>query len=153
MAERQNIELDYTKVNPNDWNLACSKVCERRKTLRFEGQTWVQKEQIPIDKQPLKEIFANIASKKPTEIEQLQQQYIQAKATLSPKEQESLTVAERLIHHAFEKENISAHTQEYYLGNFYRNTTAEIQNGTFTIPNPYQKTPTISKKTDKGIDI
>ncbi|MBQ9620265.1 MAG: zeta toxin family protein [Neisseriaceae bacterium] len=81
------------------------------------------------------------------------QQYIQAKATLSPKEQESLTVAERLIHHAFEKENISARTQEYYLGNFYRNTTAEIQNGTFTIPNPYQKTPTISKKTDKGIDI
>ena len=79
LAERQNIELDYTKVNPDDWNLACSQVCERHKTLRFEGQTWVQEEQIPVDKQPLKAIFANIASEKIRNIEQRKQQYQHAK--------------------------------------------------------------------------
>ena len=83
----------------------------------------------------------------------LKQQYQAAKATLSPKEQESLFVAERLIQHSFEQGNISPNTQEYYLENFYRNVTKEIKNGTFQIPNPYDKTPTISKKTDKGIDI
>ena len=86
-------------------------------------------------------------------LKELEQQYQAAKATLSPKEQESLSVAERLIQHSFEQSNISSHTREYYLGNFYRNVTEEIKNGTFQIPNSYDKAPIISKKTDKGIDI
>ena len=98
-------------------------------------------------------LYESLSNIKPNDLTQLKQQYQAAKATLSPKEQESLSVAERLIQHSFEQSNISSHTREYYLGNFYRNVTKEIKNGTFQIPNPYDKTPTISKKTDKGIDI
>lgn len=91
----------------------------------------------------------------------LQQDYLKAKATLSPKQQEYLSVSERLIHHSFEKEHISQHTREYYLGNFYRNTTAEIKNGTIDIPSPYAKSKTVSKSRNiskpktqtKGVDI
>jgi hypothetical protein len=91
----------------------------------------------------------------------VQHDYNQAKATLSPKQQEYLAVAECLLHHAFKKGRISSHTQEYYLGNFYRHTTAEIKNGTIDIPNPYSKTQETNKtrntskpKTQtKGVDI
>ena len=85
------------------------------------------------------------ASPKKQDLEQLRQDYHQAKATLTPKQQEYLSVAERLIHHSFEKEHISAHTREYYLGNFYRNTTAEIKNGTIDIPSPYAKSQRVNR--------
>lgn len=101
------------------------------------------------------------STSKKQSFEQVQHDYNQAKATLSPKQQEYLAVAERLLHHAFEKGRISSHTQEYYLGNFYRHTTAEIKNGTIDIPNPYTKSSKVSKtqsinkpKTQtKGVDI
>ncbi|MBQ9258912.1 MAG: Fic family protein [Neisseriaceae bacterium] len=67
LANEQGIDLDYTKVNPNEWNIACSMICERHKTLRFEGQTIVLEEEIPVDKEPLKKIFSEIVREKQTE--------------------------------------------------------------------------------------
>ncbi|MBR5940187.1 MAG: Fic family protein [Neisseriaceae bacterium] len=51
LANEQGIDLDYTKAKPDEWNIACSMVCERHKTLRFEGQTIVLKEEFPQDKE------------------------------------------------------------------------------------------------------
>ena len=138
LANEQGIDLDYTKVNPNEWNIACSMICERHKTLRFEGQTIVSKEEIPVDKESLKKIFLEITSKKI----QLLEKFIQAKETyktlaktLNGQDKVRLKMYQDTVEQTIAQEKDPNQKQAAWL-HFYQYVAERIKDGKLNLPKP-----------------
>ena len=138
LANEQGIDLDYTKIKPDEWNIACSMVCERHKTLRFEGQTIVLEEEIPANKEPLKKIFSEIASRKI----QLSEEFIQAKETyialaktINGQDKVRLKIYQDTVAQSIEQEK-DAHQKQTAWLHFYQYVAKHIKDGKLNLPKP-----------------
>ncbi|MBR0128716.1 MAG: hypothetical protein IJM09_02755, partial [Neisseriaceae bacterium] len=109
----------------------------RHKTLRFEGQTIVLEEKIPVDKEPLKKIFSEIVREKQQNLSVLtiEERLTQARQLfkskvdkLSPTERNKILAYEKGASEIWERLP-DEKTRNALTTNFYTNATRSIENG------------------------